>query len=77
VKQASNSLAIDGWCRPLNPIKRSEPVVISGIRISAVREKNRDGLHEARLGGVMECRGVSAVVSLADEALVVDTRTVT
>jgi hypothetical protein len=36
-QQASNGLAIDGGCSPLNPIKRSETVVIADIRIGAVR----------------------------------------
>jgi hypothetical protein len=72
-----NSLAIDGWCSPLDPIKRSEAVVISRIRIGAVREQNVDRFHEARLGGVVQCRGMPAVVSLPGEAPVVDTRAVT
>jgi hypothetical protein len=40
VKQASNGLVIDGGCGSFKPIKRNETVVISRMRIGAVREKN-------------------------------------
>src|SRR4029077_13647984 len=76
-QQTSNGLAIDGACGPLDPIKRTKAVVISCIRIGAVREQNLDSFHEARLGGVVQRRGVPAVVSLPGEALVVDARAVT
>src|SRR6266478_3012384 len=77
VKQASNCLTIDRWCSPLNPIERGEPVVVSGGRIGAVLEKNLDGLHETRLGSVMERRGSPAVGPLPREAAVLDARAVT
>ena len=76
LKQASNCLTIDRWCSPLEPIERREPVVVSGGRIGAVIEKNRDGLHEAGLGGVVDCRSSPAIGSLPRETLVLDTRTV-
>jgi hypothetical protein len=40
-------------------------------------EKNLDGLHEACFRSVMQCRGLPAVVALAQEAHVLDTRAVT
>src|SRR5215470_13115143 len=53
-QQAANGVAIDGWCGALNPIEWNETVVISRIRIGAMREQNLDGLHESSLGGVMQ-----------------------
>jgi hypothetical protein len=77
VKQASNCPTIDRWCSPLKPFERGEPVVVSGGRIGAVIEKNLDGLHETRLGSVMQRLGSPAVGPLPREAAVLDTRAVT
>jgi hypothetical protein len=52
-------------------------VVVSGGRIGAVIEKNRDGLHEPRFGGVVERGRAPAVRILYGRTLIVDPRTVT
>src|SRR5258708_3570106 len=75
-KQAAYPLPGDRWGGPLEPIERGEPVVVADGRIRAVIEKNLDGLREARLGGVMKCRGSPAVGPLPGAAPVVDTRAV-
>src|SRR5207249_854633 len=76
-KHPPNRLAIDRWSCALDPIERRAAVVVTGGRIGAVREKNLDGFHKSRLGGVVQRRGAPAVGSLPGEALVVDTRPMT
>src|SRR5262245_23531955 len=77
MKQPPDCLAVDRWRGSLDPIEWREAVVVAGNRIGAVSEQNLDGLHKARLGGVVERRGVPAVGSLPGDALVVNARTMT
>lgn len=76
LKQAPNRVTIDRRCSPLKPIKRREPIVVPGGRIGAVIEKNLDGLHEARPGGVVDGGRPPTVASLPGKTLVLDTRAV-
>jgi len=75
--------AVDGEfvdCDPPKPTKEwphADTELLWLNFLKCVREKNRDGLHEACLGGVMECRRSPAVGPLPREALVVDTCAVT
>ena len=65
-KQATNRIAIHRLCGTVGPIERRQPVVISGIRISAALEEQCDRLHEASFRTVMEAgRPAFAIVCLA------------
>ena len=64
-EQATNGIAIDGFCRTIEPIERPKPVVVPGARIGAVFEENRDRLHETCFGRVVKGCCTPAVSRLA------------
>ena len=64
VEHATNGIAIDGFCRALEPIERREGVVILGARIGTVLEQDRDRFHETCLGRVVEGGRAPAVAPL-------------
>src|SRR5262249_28766391 len=71
-QQLANLLAIDGLCGTLEPIKWSEPVVVSCIRICAVVQQERDRFREAGLRSVVKRGRATAVVVLADQAPIIN-----